>query len=224
MSNKKLTSIKKACELADSIFEKLIKKLKQKEFTTEKQIANFINREIWKADAKKSFPTIVASGTNAVNWHHKPTTKKLRKGFCVIDFGVKVNEYCGDMTRTIYFGKASKTEKRIYSIVKKTNEKAIKKIKAKINAKELYLFAKKSLGAYALYFGHGLGHGLGKKVHSNPRISKKDAILKKGDIITIEPGVYIPRVLGIRIEDDILVKARGYRVLSKSSKKLIELH
>ena len=223
MNNKKLTSIKKACELADSIFEKLIKKLKKKEFTTEKQIANFIDHEIRKNKAKKSFPTIVASGTNAVNWHHKPTTKKLRKGFCVIDFGAKVNEYCGDMTRTIYFGKASTTEKRIYSIVKKTNEKAIKKIKAKINAKELYLFAKKSLGAYALYFGHGLGHGLGKKVHSNPRISKKDAILKKGDIITIEPGVYIPDLGGVRIEDDVVIREEGCEVITSADKDLIVL-
>ena len=223
MSGKKLTSIKKACEIADSIFENLIKKLNKKEFKTEKQVANFINREIWKTKAKKSFPTIVASGKNAVNWHHKPTNKKLRKGFCVIDFGAKVNGYCGDMTRTIYFGKASKTEKRIYSIVKKTNEKSIKKVKAGINAKELYLFAKKNLGAYALYFGHGLGHGLGEKVHSNPRISKKEAFLKKGDIITIEPGVYIPKVLGIRIEDDVLVTTKGFEVLSKSTKKLIEI-
>jgi len=218
----KLASIEKSCELMDNIFSELIEKLKRKELKTEKQVANFIDRRIWKAGAKKSFPTIVASGTHAVNWHHKPKDKKIRKGFCVIDFGAKVNGYCGDMTRTIFFGKASQTEKRIYKIVKRTNEKCIAKIKAGVNTQKIYEYSRKCLGAYKIYFGHALGHGLGKKIHSKPGLGKRDGILKKGDIITIEPGVYIPRVLGIRIEDDVLVKTRGYTVLSKSPKKLIE--
>ncbi|MCR4335978.1 MAG: M24 family metallopeptidase [archaeon] len=219
----KLEAIERGCKLNDQIFLLVVAKFKAKEFKTEKDVANFIDKEIKKAGAKNAFPTIVASGSNAVDWHHKPTPKKLRKDFCVIDFGSKFNQYCSDMTRTVFLGKASKTEKRIYNIVKRTQEKCIKKIKEGTSTTVLYLLAKKSLGAYADYFGHGLGHGLSKKIHDKPGIGKKESKLKAGQIITIEPGIYIPRLLGIRIEDDVLVKKNGYKVLSKSTKKLIEI-
>jgi len=219
----KLKAIEQACRLNDKIFSKLIPKLKAHEFKTEKQVAHFINKEIKNAGAKKAFPTIVASGSNAVNWHHKPNAKKLRKGFCIIDFGSKVSGFCSDMSRTIFFGKASKTEQRLYRLVKNTQEKCIRKVRAGVNAPDLYKLAKKSLGAYDDYFGHGLGHGLGRKVHSKPGIGKKDVKLKAGSIIAIEPGIYIPHLLGIRIEDDILVKKNSFRVISKSTKKLFEI-
>lgn len=219
----KLKAIEKGCKLNDKIFSKLILKFKKNEFKTEKQVSDFIGSEIRKAGAKKAFHTIVASGTNAVQWHHKPTDKKLRKGFCVIDFGSKFNGYCSDMTRTVFIGKAGKTEKRLYSLVRRTQEKCIRKVRAGVNANDLYLLAKKSLGAYSDYFGHGLGHGLGKKIHDKPKIGRKNVLLRDGNIVTIEPGIYIPRVLGIRIEDDVLVKKNGFRILSKSSRKLFEI-
>ena len=221
--HQKIFNIEKGCRFNDQIFKKLVEKFRNKEFSTEIDVAKFIDSEIKKVEAKNAFPTIVASGSNAVEWHHVPNDKKLRKGFCVIDFGSRFSSYCSDMTRTVYFGKASATDKRIYGIVKSTQEKCIRKVKAGANANELYLLAKKSLGAYADYFGHGLGHGLSKLIHANPRIGRKIAFLKEGDIVTIEPGVYIPRVLGIRIEDDVLVRKNGYRVLSKSPKKFIEI-
>ena len=83
--------------------------------------------------------------------------------------------------------------------------------------------AKKELKSYADYFGHGLGHGLGKKVHTAPWLKTKKSTLKEGDIVTVEPGVYIPGVLGIRIEDDVHVKRNGYRVISRLPKKLFEI-
>ncbi len=219
----KLKSIEKACKICDAVFSETVSKLKKKEITTEKQVANFIDSCIKDAGAKNSFPTIVASGKNAVSWHHEPKKVRLHKGFCVIDFGAKINGYCSDMTRTIYIGKATKTEKKIYKKLLKTQEKCISKIKAKVNGNDLYLLAKKELGIYAEYFTHGLGHGLGKEIHSKPNIGKKKSKLKEGDIITIEPGIYIPNVMGLRIEDDVLVTKSGFRIISKSSKKLIEI-
>jgi Xaa-Pro aminopeptidase len=106
--NQKTKNISKACKINDKIFAKLLKKLKKNEFKTEKDIAKFIDKEIKKARAKNAFQTIVATAENAVDWHHKPNKTKLKKGFCVIDFGARVNKYCGDMTRTIYFGEPSK--------------------------------------------------------------------------------------------------------------------
>ena len=170
--NAKLKNIEKGCKLNDKIFRMVIYLFKKGAFKTEQDVATFIGVEIRGGGAKKAFPTIVASGSNAVAWHHKPTDKKLKKGFCVIDFGAKFKGYCSDMTRTVYLGKASKTDKRLYNLVRKTQEACIRKVKAKQNGKELYELAKKKLGAYADYFGHGLGHGLSKKIHAKPRINR----------------------------------------------------
>ncbi|MCR4368302.1 MAG: M24 family metallopeptidase [archaeon] len=221
--NKKLSAIQKGCNLNDRIFSEAVKKFRSRSFKTELDVSQFIDFEFKKAGAKNAFPTIVASGKNAVEWHHEPTNRKLLAGFCVMDFGAKFHGYCSDMTRTIYLGEPSRTERRIYSIVKKTQDACIRKVKAGEGTKELYEFSRKKLGAYKEFFGHGLGHGLSKLIHAKPRISRKKGKLKEGDVITIEPGVYIPKVLGIRIEDDVLVTKSGHRVLSKSTKKLVTI-
>lgn len=225
MSQKeKLVNIQRGCHINDQIFSELVKRLQNREFRTEKEVALFINRKIKEWGAKKAFPTIVAIGRNAVDWHHKPTNSRLRKGFCVIDFGARVKGYCSDMTRTVHFGRATKKEKALYKKVLKANLLCIKKVRSGADGNAIYKYAKKILVGHAKYFGHGLGHGLSKKIHDRPRLSRKEGhILKEGNIVTIEPGVYIPRKLGIRIEDDVLVRKNGYRVLSHSTKKLIEI-
>ncbi len=221
---KKLKAIMRGCTLNDKIFRKLLGKARRKEFKTERDIAHFIKKEIRKAGAGLAFPPIVAIGKNAVDWHHKPTNTKLEKGFCVIDFGARFNHYCSDMTRTIHFGKTSAREKQIYSKVLKANEVCITKVKGGASGNKIYFLARKLLGGYAKYFGHGLGHGLKKIVHAKPRLARKKMhFLREGDIITIEPGVYIPKKLGIRIEDDVLVTKKGFKLLSKSAKNLIEI-
>ncbi len=220
----KLASITRGCRINDRIFSAVVRKAKRGEFVTEKEIAKFIDSEIRKAGAGNAFPTIVAIGPNAVGWHHRPTSTKLSRGFCVIDFGARVNRYCSDMTRTVFFGKATAKEKKIYGIARRANEECIKKIRAGADGSKIYFFARKLLGGYAKYFGHGLGHGLKKIIHAKPRLKKKKAVLHEGDIITIEPGVYIPKKLGIRIEDDVLVTRKGFRVISRSAKKLVEIN
>jgi Xaa-Pro aminopeptidase/Xaa-Pro dipeptidase len=222
--NQKTKNISKACKINDKIFAKLLKKLKKNEFKTEKDIAKFIDKEIKKARAKNAFQTIVATAENAVDWHHKPNKTKLKKGFCVIDFGARVNKYCGDMTRTIYFGEPSKKEKKIYSKVLRANQECIKMLKPKTDGNKIYKHALKILGKHAKYFNHSLGHGLSKIIHANPKLSKKpNQFLKTGDIITIEPGIYLPKKFGIRIEDDILITKKSHKILSHSTKKLIKI-
>ncbi|MEK6957479.1 MAG: M24 family metallopeptidase [archaeon] len=222
--HKKLAAIMRGCALNDKIFSAILKKAKKGEFSTERDVSRFIKNEIWKAGAGLAFPPIVAIGANAVDWHHKPTNTKLTKGFCVIDFGARFNHYCSDMTRTIHFGKAGPLEKKIYDKVLKANKACITKVKGGASGNKIYFLARKLLGGYAKYFGHGLGHGLKKIIHAKPRLARKKMhFLREGDIITIEPGVYIPKKLGIRIEDDVLVTKNGYRVLSKSTKKLVEI-
>jgi len=221
----KIRPIKAGCRINDAIFSKVVAHAMAGKFATERDIAKFINAQIRKAGARNAFPPIVAIGKNAVDWHHKPTGARLAEGgFCVIDFGARVNRYCSDMTRTIYFGKASAKEKRIYSLVRRANEKSILKVKAKSDGNDIYKYSRRLLGGYARYFGHGLGHGLGKIIHARPRLSrKKGRLLQEGDVVTIEPGVYIPKNFGIRIEDDVLVTKKGHKLLSHSTKELIEI-
>ena len=223
-SREKLRNIIRGCRLNDKIFLKAVAGLREKKFGSEKALARFIDSEIRKAGARNAFPAIVAIGKNAVQWHHRPGKTRLRRGFLVIDFGSRFNGYCSDMTRTLFIGKASAAEKKIYSRILEANVKCIKKVRAGADGNEIYRYARKILGGYARYFGHGLGHGLGKRVHAKPRLSKKRAFLKEFDVVTIEPGVYIPRRLGIRIEDDVLVKRNGYKLLSKSGKKFVEIN
>ncbi len=225
MAKNKLKFIQKGCSLNDKIFSVLVKKLHAHEFATERDVALFIKKEIFRAEAGLAFPPIVAIGKNAVDWHHKPANSRLANGgFCVIDFGSRFNRYCSDMTRTIYFGKASATQKKLYAKVCRANEVCITKVRAGIDGHEIYLIACRILARHAKYFGHGLGHGLKKIIHAKPRLSKKPGqFLREGDIVTIEPGIYMPKKLGIRIEDNVLVKKNGYRLLSHSTKKLIEV-
>ncbi|VVC00741.1 Xaa-Pro dipeptidase [uncultured archaeon] len=225
MHRVKIRSITAACKINDRIFSALLMGLRQGKFETERDISGFIDSQIRKAGARKAFPTIVAIGKNAVDWHHRPANSKLAEGgFCVIDFGARVNRYCSDMTRTIRFGKATAKEKGIYAKVLKANMLCIKKTRAGVGGHEIYLYSRKILGSHARFFGHGLGHGLKKIIHAHPRLSRKHRhSLREGDIITIEPGIYIPHRMGIRIEDSVLVKANGFEVLTKSPKKLIEV-
>ena len=217
----KIQCIKKACEIDDEIFTLILKNIKN--LKTEKDIDNLIRREARKRKLKIAFPPVVASGKNAAEIHHKPSKSKLKKGFLVLDFGVKVGGYCSDMTRTIYLGKASKKEKQIYNKVLSIQKSASKMAKPGAECFDIDCFVRKNLKNLRELFLHSLGHGVGKKIHELPNLSPKTCnILKKNDIITIEPGVYKKKSFGIRIEDSILV-GKPPKILTKSPKKLIEI-
>jgi Xaa-Pro aminopeptidase len=174
-----------------------------------------------------AFDSIVLSGIRCIYPHGRPTRKIIEKNEgIIIDIGVRYNGYCSDMTRTIFIGEPSKNVIDIYYAVKYAQEEAIKNAKPGITGKELNEIAINVLKEYKLekYFNHGLGHGIGINVHEEPFINKKqEKKLKCGNVITIEPGVYIPKVIGIRIEDMILITENSNKNLTNFEKMPIVL-
>ncbi|MDP3766076.1 MAG: M24 family metallopeptidase [Nanoarchaeota archaeon] len=218
-TEKEIQIIKKSCNYADKILQKTIKNFKS--FKTESEVAASLEYEAKRSGLELSFPPIVASGTNGSMPHHNPANIKIKKGFCVIDFGVKYKGYCSDITRTIYVGNPSKKEKEIYNFLLNTQKDTINQIKNNKKCSELYYFVIKNLKNYQKYFTHGLGHGVGVEIHEMPNLTlnSKD-IIKNNMIFTIEPGIYIPKKFGIRIEDTILFKDKPI-ALTKTSKDLL---
>ena len=221
MNNSGISKIIKACKITDRILKLLMDEIKKNKFKTELDIYNYIKQETKNNNCRLAFKPIVAIGKNAAEIHHKASTTKIKKGFLVIDFGVKYNDYCSDCTRTFYIGKPSKKEKEIYNLVLKAQETAINHIKKGIYAADIDLITRAVLQDYFRNFIHGTGHGVGKMVHQAPGIyPKSKSILKENQIITIEPGLYFKNKLGIRIEDTILIKNKAI-ILTKTTKKLI---
>jgi len=141
----------------------------------------------------------------------------------MLDFGVKIDGFCSDLTRMIFFKRVSPEFRKIYLVLLRAQKAALKKISYKNNAQEIDKAARNVIerAGYGKYFLHGLGHGLGRKVHERPRLSPKHKdVVKIGDVITIEPGIYIKGRGGIRIEDDILVGREGIDILTNSPKEL----
>ena len=141
--NQEIKNIVKACSTADRIFNKTINNFKK--FKTETEVAAFLEYETKKLGCDVSFPPIVASGKNASMPHHGPKNIKLKKGFCVIDFGIKYNGYCSDMTRTIYIGKSGEKEKEIYNFLLNVQNNAINQIKLNKKCGNIYNYCVKSL-------------------------------------------------------------------------------
>lgn len=212
---------KKACSIADIILKKVIEGLRKKKFKTEMDVFRFLREETYKRKCRLSFKPIVAMGKNAVEIHHKPNDTKLKKGFLVIDFGVKYKDYCSDCTRTFYIGKPSREERKLYNLVKIAQETALIYATPGNYAADVDLIARAVLWDYFKNFVHGTGHGVGKRIHQAPSLKPRSrSVLKKGQAITIEPGLYFKNKFGIRIEDTLIVKERPV-VLTKIKKKLI---
>ncbi|WP_058945986.1 aminopeptidase P family protein [Thermococcus sp. 2319x1] len=221
---KELSLMKKAAEIADKVFYEIISR--ELIGKSEKQVAleiEFLIREL--ADGV-SFSPIVASGKNAANPHHTPGNRKIRSGdFVILDFGARYKGYCSDITRTIAVGHPNEKLKEIYEIVKEAQERAFQSVREGIKAKEVDKAAREHIfeKGYGNYFVHRTGHGIGLEVHEEPYISQtNERILERGMTFTIEPGIYIPNLGGVRIEDDVVVEKKGKR-LTKAERELITL-
>jgi Xaa-Pro aminopeptidase len=181
---------------------------------------------LWGAEAM-SFPTIIASGPRSAMPHGTASEAKLpRRGFVTLDFGVILNGYCSDMTRTVHLGRATERERNAYDAVLAAQENAVAAVAAGVKAGEVDEAARSVLreAKLAEYFTHSTGHGVGLEIHESPRIAMaQQALLTRGMVITIEPGVYIPGAFGLRIEDTVVVERRGCRVLTPATKAWIEL-
>jgi Xaa-Pro aminopeptidase len=221
-----IASIAKAAEVADYVFDEIVKELKPG--ITEVDVAARIDFLLRKRSSNvTSFSTIAASGEHSSLPHASPTTRVIREGNLVkMDFGAIWDGYCSDITRTVVVGKASEKVREIYDIVRGANEAAIAGIKAGIKGSDADRLARQYIEdkGYGENFGHGLGHGVGLEVHEAPRLSKKNEDeLKAGMVTTVEPGIYIPGWGGVRIEDMVVVEDQGCRVLTSATKGLMEV-
>ena len=188
---------------------------------TESEAAGLLEFEMRKLGVGPGFETIMAFGPNGSRNHHQPGLRRLRKNDTIlIDFGAKVGGYCSDMTRCFVFGKCTRLYEKVYYGVLAAQQAAINKIRAGVPLKEIDSAARSVLEDRSLpVYGHGTGHGVGLQIHENPFMSRAATdSLQAGDVVTIEPGVYIPGKLGVRIEDDILVTEKGARVISKDTR------
>ncbi|HKE07401.1 MAG TPA: M24 family metallopeptidase, partial [Candidatus Acidoferrum sp.] len=174
-----------------------------------------------------SFETIVASGARGALPHARPTAKKLRKNeLVVLDLGAILGHYCSDMTRTVHLGRASKRVQGWYRSVQTAQQAAVAAVKAGVTCGEVDAAAREVLNKDGLdrYFVHSTGHGLGLEVHEDPRVARDQAVRLEADhVITIEPGMYMKGVGGIRIEDDVVVQQGSREVLTRVTRDLIEL-
>ena len=174
-----------------------------------------------------SFETIVASGARSALPHGRATGAKLpRNGFVTLDFGVILNGYCSDMTRTVHLGRASRRESFVYNAVLEAQKAAVEAVRPGVTCGEVDAAARGVLRKAGLadYFAHSTGHGVGIEIHEPPRIAKKQPMkLAAGMVVTIEPGVYIEGKFGVRIEDMVAVTETGGKVLTPSPKTLIEV-
>ncbi len=221
-----IASISKAAAIADSVFGEIVGEIRQG--LSEVDVAARIDFLLRKRSSEvPAFKTIVASGAHASLPHATPTARIIRGGDVVkMDYGAIWDGYCSDMTRTVVMGKASDKVKEVYGIVLEAQERAIAGIRPGAACREIDKIARDHIEAegYGENFGHGLGHGVGLEVHEGPRLSKKsDEALKIGNVVTVEPGIYIPGWGGIRIEDMVVVTEDGCDVLTSADKHLVEV-
>ncbi len=172
-----------------------------------------------------SFPTIIASGARSALPHGRATDQPIAAGgFVVCDFGVILEGYCSDQTRTVWVGSVPSEARRAYEAVKESQQAAIEAVRPGITVGEVDAAARKVLRKAGLgrYFTHSTGHGVGLEIHEAPRVAQgQKEILQPGMVITIEPGVYFPGKWGIRIEDMVAVTADGCEVLTPTSKEFL---
>jgi Xaa-Pro aminopeptidase len=221
-----LAVMRRAARLAGDVLEGVLKLVKPG--VREIDIGAEIEYQMKKRGASGvSFETIVASGHRAALPHARPTSKRLRKNeLVVLDLGAILGHYCSDITRTVYVGQASRRIRGWYRAVQEANQAAVAAVKSGIACGEVDAAARDILKKNGLetYFVHSTGHGLGLEVHEAPRVARGQSIrLEAGNVITIEPGVYVEGVGGIRIEDDVAVGVQGSEVLTRVTRDLIEL-
>lgn len=221
-----LTQIREAVRIADEAFAHVIAWLKPG--ATELDLA--VELEYWMrklGSEKPAFDTIALSGARTSLPHGKPSKKVIEKGDLVLlDFGAVYNGYHSDMTRTFCAGPCSDELKKIYHIVQKAQLLGLNTVKSGRTGVEIDQQVRRFIAeaGYGECFGHGLGHGVGLAIHEEPRLSPTGlATLTPNMVVSVEPGIYVPGLGGVRIEDLVVVTTEGCSILTSSSKELIEL-
>lgn len=222
-----IESIKAAQLIAQQAYDHVIRFIKPG--MTEKEVALALNFYMLRNGADDiSFETIVLSGKKTSLPHGVPDEKEIDRGdFVTMDFGAVVNGYHSDMTRTFAVGTASDMMSDVYSIVLNAQTAAIEAAAANVPASTVDYAARSVIAAsgYGNAFGHATGHGVGIEIHEEPRVSETSSYtLRAGNIITVEPGIYLPDQFGVRIEDMLLITPQGNENLTDTPKELLILN
>jgi Xaa-Pro aminopeptidase len=216
-----VAAIRKACGIAEEAFERILAEVRQG--ITERELAARLDLELAARGAEgPSFETIVAFGERAALPHARPGQRELRRGDVVLfDFGAIADGYVSDMTRTVAYGEPPAEMRAIYGVVLEAQAAAIRGMRSGMTGPEADRLARDVIEAagHGPRFGHSLGHGIGLEVHEAPRLGRRsEDRLEAGMTVTIEPGVYIEGIGGVRIEDDALITDTGIELLTSAPK------
>ena len=224
-SPSELEKIAIAQEITDGAFAHILRVITPT--MTENDVAAELEYYMRKHGAQdKSFETIAISGEKSSMPHGVPSDTRLKKGFLTMDFGALYDGYHSDMTRTICIGKADYEMKKLYNTVLAAQKASLEYLRDGIKCSDADKVARDIINVeYKGTFGHSLGHGVGLEIHEEPRLSPGcDKILVPGNVVTVEPGIYISGKYGCRIEDLVIIKEGEVRNLTKSPKELIEIY
>lgn len=223
---REIASISKSCRIASRVVERIPEMLA--EGVTERKLSALISKALYDEGSEApSFPPIVSFGKTSAIPHYSPGDLRLRKGqFVLTDFGGTYRRYCSDITRTFVYGRADERQKRLYQTVLNAQKAGISAIRSGARESAVDAEARKVIdsGEFKGSFIHSLGHGLGLQVHDGlPTLSPSSSgTLGEGMVVTVEPGAYISGYGGVRIEDDVVVRKSGARVLTDAPRELIE--
>lgn len=218
--------IEKACHITGDTFERILPQIR--EGMTEKELAVIMEFDMLSHGADGlAFSTIVAAGGNGSLPHAVPGDYRIRRGDMItMDFGAKVGGYCADMTRTVALGEPSAEMRRAYETVRVAQQRAQDAVCAGADCRAVDAIARDYIDAqgYQGCFGHGLGHSLGIEIHEQPRLNAvATGKLEANQLMTVEPGVYLPGIGGVRIENTVVVLEGGFRVLTLPTRDLLIL-
>jgi Xaa-Pro aminopeptidase len=216
-----IETIRRACRITSQVYEDVLPQIRPG--VSELQLAAEIEYRMKCQGADgPAFETIVASGQRAALPHARPSSKLLEKGELVIlDLGAILHGYASDMTRTVYLGRPDSRIRRLYARVEEAQRKAVEAAVPGVEARNVDAAARRALARHGLdrYFTHSTGHGVGIEIHEEPKVGRQGtAKLKQGSVITVEPGVYLEGLGGVRIEDTLVVTAVGAEILTPAPK------
>jgi Xaa-Pro aminopeptidase len=216
--------MREAAQLADAALQQVLEE--GLVGRTERDVALSLSIAMYRLGAPHpSFETIIAAGAHGALPHSAPRDEQIGRGeLVVIDWGAQLDGYCSDCTRTVATGEAGAEAREIYELVLQAQLAALGAVRAGAGEREVDAVARRLIeaGGHGDDFGHGLGHGVGLDIHEDPRLSQTaEGELEAGNVVTIEPGVYLPGKFGVRIEDLVVVTDDGCEILSSLSKDLI---
>ena len=220
--DEELAKIAEASKLADEVwFWTLEQGLAGR---PEREVARAAEARIRELGGDPSFPAIVAAGPNGALPHAEPGEREIGRGELVVfDMGAQVDGYCSDGTRTYATGEPGEEAREVYEVVRAAQAAALEAIRPGVTGEDVDSAARRLIddAGHGEHFGHALGHGVGLEVHEGPRLSQRsEDVLTPGEVVTVEPGIYLPGRLGVRIEDLVVVTDEGLRNLSGLPKEL----